>query len=219
MISSSASSYSGMSVDIFNEINSLLANPTAYAATVSGAGATAAGTFSVKPALTWSNCIQQAALDYANDKASDGSTTYEYGNATGTNDYIRIHGMEKDYCRSICGETVTLTVASAYNTQAGWTANMKTQMSNWLGANKFEVASLKDGTYTHMGVACTCATNGDATCYITFTDSVVGTGQTTNIPLFYDYLDGTACAAKPATGEHGTPVSCAANEYYDGAAC
>jgi len=49
-------------------------------------------------------------------------------------------------------------------------------MGTWLAANKFNFASLKDGTYKYMGVACTCATTGAATCYITFTDSVIGTG-------------------------------------------
>lgn len=127
--------------------------------------------------------------------------------------------MNKGYCDSICGESVEIETTSGNNNEAGWTANKRTQMGSWLSANKFNLASLKDGTHTHVGIGCSCTTTGTAKCYMTFTKGFIGNGIVSNVPLWYDYSDGATCATKPATGTHGTPVSCTANEYYNGVSC
>ena len=76
-----------MSIDLFNQLNSLITNPVAYTATVSVAAQAVTSTYTTQTAWIWSNSLMRSALQYVNDKGPDGIAAESSAFLTGRNVY------------------------------------------------------------------------------------------------------------------------------------
>lgn len=162
----------------------------------------AAGT---QPVWQWSNAMSLAALEYVNSKGTTGTPTEASIFLTARN----------KYCSSVCSPK-ELEYTHTLNTEASWDA--QAQMDTWFQAGNFNDADLKDTTYTHVGIACSCdnAASG-VRCVFMFSKYFIGKEITDSAPKFLPYTAAPGACASTPTANLFTPSACAANQYSDGA--
>lgn len=175
-----------MSKDLFNKINFLKSSPSTEKTLYTGTARTAVADLftAVKPNFTWSQSLSQAALHYIN----------LVGTNRGGNESDILMTARNRYAHSICNPLYG-TFTHTRNSAGTW--NSLATYQEWFTSNSsfFSNAKILNGSYTHLGIACSCHYTATVICGFVFTDCYVGNEITSDIPQFLDYTAPGSCPA------------------------